>query len=46
MTTNVRINRIFLREMPASAASGDVEREVDGEDLETSYYRNDEIDLN
>ena len=35
-----------VRYLPASAASGDVEREVDDEDLETSYYRNDEIDLN
>jgi len=34
------------RYLPASAASGDVEREVDDEDLETSYYRNDEIELN
>ena len=32
-----------VRYLPASAA---VEREVDDEDLETSYYRNDEIDLN
>jgi uncharacterized protein len=35
-----------VRYLPASAASADVEREVDDEDLETSYYRNDEIDLN
>jgi len=35
-----------LRYLPASAVSTDVEREVDDEDLETSYYRNDEIDLN
>lgn len=35
-----------LRYLPASAASAAVEREVDDEDLETSYYRNDEIDLN
>ena len=35
-----------VRYLPASAASGDVEREVDDEDLETSYYRDDEIDLN
>ncbi|MBI2828672.1 MAG: DUF177 domain-containing protein [Acidobacteria bacterium] len=35
-----------LRYLPASEASTDVEREVDDEDLETSYYRNDEIDLN
>ncbi len=35
-----------LRYLPASEASTDVEREVGREDLETSYYRNDEIDLN
>ena len=35
-----------VRYLPASAASAAVEREVDDEDLETSYYRNDEIDLN
>ena len=35
-----------VRYLPATAASEDVEREVDDEDLETSYYRNDEIDLN
>ena len=34
------------RYLPASTASADVEREVDDEDLETSYYRNDAIDLN
>lgn len=34
-----------VRYLPASAASADVEREVGREDLETSYYRNDEIDL-
>jgi uncharacterized protein len=33
------------RYLPASEASTDVEREVDDEDLETGYYRNDEIDL-
>jgi uncharacterized protein len=35
-----------LRYLPATAASTDAEREVDDEDLETSFYRNDEIDLN
>ena len=35
-----------LRYLPIAAASVDVDREVGGEDLETSYYRNDEIDLN
>ena len=35
-----------LRYLPFSAASADAEREVADEDLETSYYRNDEIDLN
>jgi len=35
-----------VRYLPASEASAGVEREVEAEDLETSYYRNDEIDLN
>jgi uncharacterized protein len=35
-----------VRYLPASEVSADVEREVNGEDLETSYYRNDAIDLN
>jgi uncharacterized protein len=35
-----------LRYLPASAVSTDAEREVDDEDLETSYYENDAIDLN
>jgi uncharacterized protein len=35
-----------VRYLPASETSADVEREVDTEGLETSYYRNDEIDLN
>ncbi len=35
-----------LRYLPASAVSSDGEREVDDEDLETSYYENDAIDLN
>ena len=35
-----------LRYLPASEGSTDGEREVDDEDLETSYYENDAIDLN
>ena len=35
-----------LRYLPASEVSTDTEREVDDEDLETSYYENDAIDLN
>jgi uncharacterized protein len=35
-----------LRYLPASEASSDAEREVDDEDLETSYYEHDAIDLN
>ena len=35
-----------VRYLPASEASADVERKIDDEDLETSYYRNHEIDLN
>ena len=35
-----------LRYLPASEVSADGEREVDAEDLETSYYENDAIDLN
>ena len=35
-----------LRYLPVSEASSDAEREVDDEDLETSYYENDAIDLN
>jgi uncharacterized protein len=35
-----------LRYLPASDASSEAEREVDDEDLETSYYENDAIDLN
>ena len=35
-----------LRYVPATEASTEPEREVDDGDLETSYYRNDEIDLN
>ena len=35
-----------VRYLPAAEASAAVEREVAAEDLETSYYRNDEIDLN
>ena len=35
-----------LRYWPATEASTEPDREMDDEDLETSYYRNDEIDLN
>jgi uncharacterized protein len=35
-----------LRYLPASEVSTDTEREVEDEDLETSYYENDAIDLN
>jgi uncharacterized protein len=35
-----------LRYLPASEASTEADREVDDEDLETSYYENDAIDLN
>ena len=34
------------RYLPASEVSSEGEREVDDEDLETSYYENDAIDLN
>ena len=35
-----------IRYLPASEASTDPEREVEEEDLETSYYSDDQIDLN
>jgi uncharacterized protein len=35
-----------LRYLPASEVSSDGEREVGDEDLETSYYENDALDLN
>ena len=35
-----------LRYLPASELSAEDEREVEEEDLETSYYRDDQIDLN
>jgi len=35
-----------LRYLPASAMSTDVETPIEDEDLETSYYRDDQIDLN
>jgi uncharacterized protein len=35
-----------IRYLPASEMSTDPEREVEDEDLETSYYRDDQIDLN
>ena len=34
------------RYLPASAASNEEDREIPEEDLETSYYRDDQIDLN
>ena len=35
-----------IRFMPVSEAAADVEKEVAEEDLETSYYREDRVDLN
>jgi uncharacterized protein len=35
-----------LRYLPAAEVATDAERKVEDEDLETSYYRGDEIDLN
>ena len=35
-----------IRYLPASEASAEAEQEVEEEDLETSYYRDDQIDLN
>lgn len=35
-----------IRYLPASDASKEAEREIEEEDLETSYYRDDQIDLN
>jgi DUF177 domain-containing protein len=35
-----------LRYLPASAAAAEGEHEMDDEDLETSYYRDDQIDVN
>ena len=35
-----------LRYLPASAASTDAESEIEEDDLETSYYSDDQIDLN
>jgi uncharacterized protein len=41
------VNAAFdLRYLPASEMSHDEEREIEEEDLETSYYRDDQIDLN
>jgi uncharacterized protein len=34
-----------LRYLPSSEASGDAEREIEEDDLETSYYAEDQIDL-
>lgn len=35
-----------VRMLPASEASSEVEREVEEADLETGYYRDDQVDLN
>lgn len=35
-----------IRYLPATAAATEPEREIEEEDLETSYYRDDQIDLN
>jgi uncharacterized protein len=35
-----------IRYLPASEASAEAEREIEEEDLETSFYRDDQIDLN
>ena len=35
-----------VRYLPASEAATDAEREVGEEDLEVSYYRDDQVDLN
>jgi uncharacterized protein len=35
-----------LRYLPASEASNEAEREIEENDLETSFYRDDQIDLN
>ena len=35
-----------IRYLPASEASTEVDREIEENDLETSYYRDDQIDLN
>ena len=35
-----------IRYLPFSAAASESEREVEEEDMETSYYRDDQIDLN
>ena len=41
------VNAVFdLRYHPASEMSDEEEREVEEDDLETSYYRDDQIDLN
>jgi uncharacterized protein len=41
------VNASFdLRFFPASAMSAEAEREIGDEDLETSYYRDEQIDLN
>ena len=35
-----------IRYLPASEASTEVDREIEENDLETSYYRDDQVDLN
>jgi uncharacterized protein len=41
------VNAAFdLRYLPASEASAEAEREVEEDDLEISYYRDDQIDVN
>jgi len=35
-----------IRYLPASEASSEADREIEEDDLETSYYRDDQIDLN
>ena len=44
---NMPVDAVFdVRYLPASDAAGDGEREVGEEDLDTSVYRDDQIDLN
>ena len=46
-TYRLPVNAAFdLRYLPATEASTEAEREVEEDDLETSYYRDDQIDLN
>ena len=42
----IKVSAAFaLRYLPASAASAETEHEMDDDDLETSFYRDDQIDL-